>query len=89
MITVPSAAHSFGNSSKPQAFNQATAPKTGPTGGNAPHPLIATCHPDLSCCCTPSPNDSDGKPNTPPPNSPPTAHHATKSVRQAAIKQRE
>ena len=61
-----------------------TAPTTGPTCGNAPHPPTPTSHPG-PCCCTPSPSNSDGKPNTPPPNSPPADHHL-KTVRQPAIK---
>jgi hypothetical protein len=36
----------------------------------------------------PSPNDSDGKPNTSPPNLPPTVHQ-TEAARQLMIKLRK
>jgi hypothetical protein len=86
MTTAPSEANSFGNSSKMPASTPPTAPKTGRTGGNAQHRQTPTCHPDPSCCCMPSQSDSDGKPNTPQPNSPRTDDHPTKTVRQPAIK---
>ena len=89
MTTGPSAANLFGNSSKPSASSPPTAPETAPTCGNAPHPPTPTSHPDPSYSYRPSPNDSDGKPNTPPPNSPRTIPHPTKTVRQLNQKPRE
>src|SRR6185312_8076247 len=73
MTTAPNAAHSFGNSSKPSASTPPTAPGRAHTSGSDPHPLTLTFHPDPYYSFTPSPNDSDGKPNTPQRNSPPTA----------------
>ena len=61
-------------------------PRTDLMYGNAPHPLTPTCHPGPCCCCTPSPNDSDGKPNTPPPNSLRADHHPVTTVSQLTIK---
>ncbi len=56
----------------------------GLTCENAPHPPIPTCHPGPCCCCTPSPNDSDGAPNMSPRNWLSVNHPTT--VRQRAIK---
>jgi hypothetical protein len=64
-------------------------PDDGPYMWNAPHPPTLTCHPDPSCSYTLSPNDSDGKPNTPPRNSQQTDHHRPQTVRQPTIKQPE
>src|SRR5437868_4117240 len=88
MITAPNGANSFGNCSNQPASNPLMAPKTGPISGNARHPQTPTSHPGPCCSCTPSPNDSDGKPNTPPPNSPPTVHQ-TEGARQLVIKLRK
>jgi predicted DNA-binding transcriptional regulator AlpA len=88
MTTGPSVEHLFGNSSKPPAFNPPTAPKTGHTSGNAPHPPTPTYHPGPFYSCAQSPNDSDGKPNTPPRNSLRITKHTT-TVRQQAMKRPE
>ena len=87
MTTEPSVARLFGNSSKLPVSGPRTALRTGVMYGNAPHPLIPTCHLGPCCCCTPSPNDSDGTPNTSPRNWLSVNHPAT--VRQLAIKPRE
>ena len=73
-ITAQNAASSFGNSSKPLASNPPTIPTTGHASGNAQHPPTLTYQPDFYCFSVPSPNASDGKLNTPPPNLPPTAY---------------
>jgi hypothetical protein len=86
MTTAPNGPPLFGNSSKPLASSLPTALKTAPISGNEPAPPTPTSHHDLSCCSTRSPNDSDGKPNTPPPNSPQTdcLHHPSEATDQAA-----
>src|ERR687893_308567 len=86
MIIGPSVLHLFGNSwSRPES-NPRTAPTTGPPCGNVlPLPTL-TCHHGRSCYCMPSLNDSDGRPNTPPHNSPLAAHHRVAIVRQLAIR---
>jgi excisionase family DNA binding protein len=84
MTTAPNAPPSFGNSSNRQESSPPTASRTGRTCGNAPHLLIPTSHPGPCCCCTPSRNDSGGKPNTPPRNWASANHPAT--VRQLTIK---
>jgi predicted DNA-binding transcriptional regulator AlpA len=89
MITAQTAVNLFGNSWSRPVSNPPTAPKTGHTCGNTPHLPTPTYHRDPSCSCRPSPNDSDGKPNTPPLNSRPPAHHPTQTVRQLSIKQLE
>src|SRR5437763_11767283 len=81
--------NSFGNFSNNPVSSSPTPCKTGPTGGNVWPLTIPTFRPGPCCCCTPWPNDSDGKPNTPPPNWPPTDHHPTTTVRQLAIKPHE
>jgi excisionase family DNA binding protein len=73
------------NSASPPA-HPPTVPRTVHTCGNGPPLQTPTSHPDPSCCCRPSPNDSDGKPNTPPPNSPPPALHRRQTVRQLMIR---
>jgi hypothetical protein len=85
MTIAPNAAHLFGNSSKPWVSSRAMGSKTVPTGGNVPHRLTQTCHHGRCYFYTPSQNDSDGKPNTPPRNSQQADHHPT-TVRQQPIK---
>ena len=88
MITALSAANLFGNFSGTGAFNQLTVLKTVLMSGNAPHRPIPTSHPDRYCSCTPSPSDSDGKPNTRPLNLLRADYHPT-TVRQLTMKLRE
>jgi predicted DNA-binding transcriptional regulator AlpA len=62
--------------------------KRGRTCGNAQHPLTPTSHHGPCCFSMPWPNDSDGKPNTPLPNSRRPDHHLATSS-ELTIKPRE
>ena len=68
----------------------AHGPEDGPyrweTAGTR-RPRCATSAGAAAAC--PSLNDSDGRPSTPPPNSPRTVHHPIKTFRQLPIKRRE
>jgi hypothetical protein len=85
MLTVRSAANSFGNCSNRPVSNLRTASRTALTSGNARRRLIPMYRLARCCCCTPSPNDSGGKPSTPQRSSLPAIHHPT-TVRQLTIK---
>jgi hypothetical protein len=63
----------------------AHGPEDGPYRWERPAPADPDVHPGR-CCCMPSLNDSDGKPNTPPHDSPRPAYQPIQMFRQLLIK---